>query len=216
MATFWLGAGAAATAILAVIGILQYLRSRSNLLVDVTQYRFELPVTARRALVELSELISPLEIDKPPVQIDDDLAGKVQAMINLFGARFARASDIEVFWHLTLTNRGHERAEGVELHVPWAVQIEVRRGGASQVVENDRVVIGDVRPGARLHVVAWGRRPFDEPSVIQSKGRAVVRRPETVGPPWVFVSEVWKFGKVPLTLLLLGLAYVVIRIVWPH
>src|SRR5438552_17463508 len=74
MTTFWLGAVAAAVVLLAVLGVLQYARSGSNLLVSVRQYEFELPATAQQAFARLAERISPWS-DEPLVGIDDDVAG---------------------------------------------------------------------------------------------------------------------------------------------
>src|SRR2546422_1436355 len=166
MTTFWLGAGAAAAVILAVLGVLQYARSGSNLVVSVRQYEFELPATAQQAFAQLAERISPWS-DEPLVGIDDEVAAGVEGILKVFGIRVGPR--VRTFWKISLTNRGREPAEAVELHVPEAVQIEVRRDSMGdgiaeeRVVLQDRVVIGEVRPGrseehtselqSRLHLV---------------------------------------------------------------
>src|SRR5207253_1397054 len=86
MTTFWLSAGAAAAVILAVLGVLQYARSGANLLVSVRRYEFELPATAQQAFARLAERISPWS-DEPLVGIDDDVAGRVEAVLKVFGIR---------------------------------------------------------------------------------------------------------------------------------
>src|SRR2546425_11452330 len=99
-------------------------------------------------------------------------------------------------------------AEAVELHVPEAVQIEVRRASMGdgiaeeRVVLQDRVVIGEVRPGESVKVLAWGPRVSDEPSVTQRKGRAVVRVLKMVRSRWV------RLAQVELALLVLIVLYV--------
>src|SRR5882672_9800951 len=166
MSTFWLGAGAAATVILAVIAVLQFARSRSHLLVEVRQYRFEFPVTLRRALTDLETLTSPLRLlanGKDPEAVDDEaLAACLKSLVPFSSRSLHDLGRIDAFCTLKLTNRGHERVEGVELHVPDAVQIEVRRADARQLAEKDRAVVGELRPGETVDVVAWGRRAFEE------------------------------------------------------
>ncbi len=204
MATFWVGAGAAATVILAAIGILQFVRSRSNLRVVVTKYPFELPVTAQRAVSELSELLEPWDIEKPPVRVAEEIQRRIQTLDKLFGVRSMR--DVTTCWRLTLTNHGHERADGIELYVPGGVQIAVERAGARDVFEKDRAAVGDVRPGETVNVVAWARHEFAEtPSVILSKGRAVVRMRESVDARWVTLWDVLR----PLVAILLVAAVIV-------
>src|SRR5437867_4236880 len=137
MTTFWLGAGAAAAVILAVLGVLQYARSGSNLVVSVRQYEFELPAPAQQAFAQLAERISP--------------------------------------WSDALL-----------------------------------VVIGEVRPGESVKVLAWGPRVSEEPSVTQRKGRAVVRVLKMVRSRWV------RLAQVELVLLVFIVLYVVIRLMWLH
>src|SRR5256885_7761863 len=86
MTTFWLGAGAAAAVILAVLGVLQYARSGSNLVVSVRQYEFELPATAQQSFAQLAERISPWS-DEPLVGIDGEVAGGVEGILKVFGIR---------------------------------------------------------------------------------------------------------------------------------
>lgn len=214
MTPFWLGAGTAAAVILAVFGVLQYARSGSNLLVSVRQYEFELPATAQQAFAKLAERISPWS-DEPLVGIDDEVAADVEAVLRVFGIRVGPR--LRTFWKITLTNRGREPAEAVELHVPEAVQIEVRRGNVGEgvveerVVLQDRVAIGAVRPGESLKVLAWGPRVSEEPSVTQRKGRAAVRVLKMVRSRWV------RLAQVQLALLVFILLYVVSRwLTWLH
>ena len=213
MTTFWLGAGAAAAAILAVLGVLQYARSGSNLVVSVRQHEFELPATAQQAFAQLAERISPWS-DEPLVGIDDAVAGGVEAILKVFGIRVGPR--LRTFWKITLTNRGREPAEAVELHVPEAAQVEVRRDSMGdgvaeeRVVLRDRVVIGEVRPGESVRVLAWGPRVSEEPSVSQRKGRAVVRVLKMVRSRWV------RLALVQLALLVFIVLYVAIRLTWLH
>lgn len=213
MTTLWLGAGAAAAVVLAVLGVLQYARSGSNLLVSVRQYEFELPATAQQAFAKLAERISPWS-DEPLVGIDDDVAGGVEAVLKVFGIRVGPR--LGIFWKIMLRNRGRAPAEAVELHVPEAVQIEVRRASMGDgiaeewVVLRDRAVIGKVRPGESVRVLAWGPRVSEEPSVTQSQGRAAVRVLKMVRSRWV------RLAQVQLALLVVILLYVVIRLTWLH
>jgi len=213
MTTFWLGAGAAAAVILAVLGVLQYARSGSSLVVSVRQYEFELPATAQQSFAQLAERISPWS-DEPLVGIDGEVAGGVEGILKVFGIRVGPR--LRTFWKISLTNRGREPAEAVELHVPEAVQIEVRRvsmgdGIAEErVVLQDRVVIGEVRPGESVKVLAWGPRVSEEPSVTQRKGKAVVRVLKMVRSRWV------RLAQVELALLVFIVLYVVIRLMWLH
>lgn len=213
MTTFWLGAGAAAAVILAVIGVLQYARSGSNLLVSVRQYEFEVPATAQQAFAKLADRISPWS-DEPLVGIDDEVAAGVEAILRVFGIRVGPR--LRTFWKITLTNRGREPAEAVELHVPEAVEIEVRRGtmgdgvAEERVILQDRVAIGEVRPGESLRVLAWGPRVSEEPSVTQRKGRGAVRVLKMVRSTWV------RLAKLQLALLAFILLYVVSRLTWLH
>jgi hypothetical protein len=213
MTTFWLGAGAVAAVILAVLGVLAYARSGSNLLVWVRQYEFELPATAHQAFARLAERISPWS-DEPLVGIDDEVAGGVEAILKVFGIRVGPR--LKTLWKITLTNRGRKPAEAVELHVPEAVQIEVRRGSKEGgvaddlVVLQDRVAIGDVPPGESLRVLAWGPRVYEDPSVTQRKGRAAVRVFRMVNSKWVWLAQV------QLVLLVLLLLYVLSRLIWLH
>src|SRR5437763_14866996 len=103
MTTLWLGAGAAAAVVLAVLGVLQYARSGSNLLVWVRQYEFELPATAQQAFAKLAERISPWR-DEPLVGIDHEVAGRVAAVRKGFGIRGGPRRG--PFWKLILSNRG--------------------------------------------------------------------------------------------------------------
>src|SRR2546427_816265 len=119
MSTFWLGAGAAAALILAILGVLQYARSGCNLLVSVRQYEFELPATAQQAFAKLAERISPWS-DEPLVGIDDEVAGGVEAILKVFGIRVGPR--LRTFWKITLTNRG-----------PGAQDGEVEMGAVSPV-----------------------------------------------------------------------------------
>ena len=213
MTTFWLSAGAAAAVILAVLGVLQYARSRANLLVSVRQYEFELPATAQQAFATLAERISPWS-DEPLVGIDDDVARGVEAVLKVFGIRVGPR--LGIFWKIMLRNRGRVPAEAVELHVPEAVQIEVRRASMGDgiaeewVVLRDRAVIGKVRPRESVRVLAWGSRVSEEPSVTQSKGRAAVRVLKMVRSRWV------RLAQVQLALLVVILLYVVIRLTGLH
>ena len=213
MTTFWLSAGAAAAVILAVLGALQYARSGSNLLVSVRQYEFELPATAQQAFATLAERISPWS-DEPLVGIDDDVARGVEAVLKVFGIRVGPR--LGIFWKIMLRNRGRAAAEAVELHVPEAVQIEVRRASMGDgiaeewVVLRDRAVIGKVRPGESVRVLAWGPRVSEEPSVTQSRGRAAVRVLKMVRSRWV------RLAQVQLALLVVLLLYVAIRLMWLH
>ena len=213
MTTFWLGAGAAATVILAVLGVLQYARSGSNLLVSVRQYEFELPATAQQAFAKLAERISPWS-DEPLVGIDDEVAGGVEAVLKVFGIRVGPR--LRIFWKIMLRNRGREPAQAVELHVPEAVQIEVRRASLGDgiaeewVVLRDRVVIGEVRPSESVRVLAWGPRVSEEPSVTQRKGRAAVRVLKMVRSRWV------RLAQIQLALLAFIVLYVVLRLTWLH
>jgi len=115
-----------------------------------------------------------------------------------------------------LRNRGRAPAEAVELHVPEAVQIEVRRASMGDgiaeewVVLRDRAVIGKVRPGESVRVLAWGPRVSEEPSVTQSRGRAAVRVLKMVRSRWV------RLAQVQLALLVVILLFVVIRLTWLH
>src|SRR3989475_9346022 len=175
MTTFWLGAGAAAAVILAVLGVLQYARSGSNLVVSVRQYEFELPATAQQAFAQLAERISPWS-DEPLVGIDDEVTGGVEGILKVFGIRVGPR--LRTFWKISLTNRGREPAEAVELRVPEAVQIEVRRDSMGDGIAEGRGVlqgrggIGEVRPGGSVKGLAWGPRVSEEPSVTQRQGRA--------------------------------------------
>jgi len=213
MTTFWLGAGAAAAVILAVLGVLQYARSGSNLLVSVRQYEFELPATAQQAFAKLAERISPWS-DEPLAGIDDEVAGGVEAVLKVFGIRVGPR--LRIFWKIMLRNRGREPAQAVELQVPEAVQIEVRRGSMGDgvaeewVVLRDRAVIGEVRPGESVRVLAWGPRVSEEPSVTQRKGRASVRVLKMVRSRWV------RLAQIELALLVLIVLYVVLRLTWLH
>ena len=213
MTTFWLGAGAAAAVILAVLGVIQYARSGSNLVVSVRQYEFDLPATAQQSFAQLAERISPWS-DEPLVGIDDAVAGGVEAILKVFGIRVGPR--LRTFWKITLTNRGREPAEAVELHVPEAVQVEVRRDSMGdgvaeeRVVLRDRVVIGEMRPGESVRVLAWGPRVSEEPSVSQRKGRAVVRVLKMVRSRWV------RLALVQLALLVFIVLYVAIRLTWLH
>ena len=213
MTTFWLGAGAAAAVILAVLGVIQYARSGSNLVVSVRQYEFDLPATAQQSFAQLAERISPWS-DEPLVGIDGEVAGGVEGILKVFGIRVGPR--LRTFWKISLTNRGREPAEAVELHVPEAVEIEVRRDSMGdgiaeeRVVLQDRVVIGEVRPGESVKVLAWGPRVSDEPSVTQRKGRAVVRVLKMVRSRWV------RLAQVELALLVFIVLYVVIRLTWLH
>ena len=103
MTTFWLSAGVAAAVILAVLGVFQYARSGSNLLVSVRQYEFELPATAQQAFATLAERISPWS-DEPLVGIDDDVARGVEAVLKVFGIRVGPR--LGIFWKIMLRNRG--------------------------------------------------------------------------------------------------------------
>src|SRR5256712_7750761 len=105
MSTFWLGAGAPAALILAILGVLQYARCGCNLLVSVRQYEFELPATAQQAFAKLAERISPWS-DEPLVGIDDEVAGGVEAILKVFGIRVGPR--LRTYWKITLTNRGQE------------------------------------------------------------------------------------------------------------
>src|SRR5438128_12555337 len=118
MTTFWLGAGAAAALILAVLGVLQYARSGSNLWVSVRQYEFELPATAQQAFAKLAERISPWS-DERLVGSGDDVAGGVEALLKVVGIRVGPR--LRTFWKITLTNRGQAPAEAVELQAPEPV-----------------------------------------------------------------------------------------------
>src|SRR5438477_12182257 len=97
MTTFWLSAGAAAAVILAVLGVLQYARSRANLLVSVRQYEFELPATAQQAFATLSERIS-LWSDEPLVGMDYDVSRGVEAVLKVVGIRVGPRRG--VFWKI--------------------------------------------------------------------------------------------------------------------
>src|SRR5207245_10170596 len=181
MTTFWLSAGAAAAVILAVLGVLQYARSGANLLVSVRQYEFELPATAQQAFAKLAERSAAWR-DEPLVGIDDEVAGGVEAVLKVFGIRVGPR--LRIFWKIMLRNRGREPAQAVELHVPEAVQIEVRRGSMGDgvpeesVVLRDRVVRGEVRPSESVRVLAWGPRVSEEPSATHRRGRAAGRLPQ--------------------------------------
>jgi len=210
---FWVGAGAAATIILAAIAVVQFLRSRSNLLVEIKPYPWALPVTAQRNLKGMSELIGPGGVLAP--QVDDKVVEKLDAVVDLFGARFG-SHEIDTFWQIRIVDRGHERAEGVELHLPGAVQIQAKRGETANIGDGDRIVIGDVRPGEAIDVVAWGRQVFfAKPSIMQSKGRATIRTHGVVGPIWVFGSDFWKYTRWPLMIfaITLGVVTLVIRLI---
>src|SRR2546430_12531537 len=80
-----------------------------------------------------------------------EVAGGVEGILKVFGIRVGPR--LRTFWKISLTNRGREPAEAVELHVPEAVEIEVRRDSMGdgiaeeRVALQDRVVIGEVRPG---------------------------------------------------------------------
>src|SRR3989449_2599735 len=78
------------------------------------------------------------------------------------------------------------------------------------VVLRDRAVIGKVRPGESVRVLAWGPRVSEEPSVTQSRGRAAVRVLKMVRSRWV------RLAQVQLALLVVILLYVVIRLTWLH
>jgi hypothetical protein len=139
---------------------------------EATEHRFQLPVTARRALIELADMVfeteEPIGTDKVPERI--------RLLVELFGGFVGQADNIESFWTIKITNGGQDKAEGVELYVPSAIQIDVRRSGVSQVVEGNRASIGEVRPSEKVDVLAWGHHPImEEPSIIQSRGRATVR-----------------------------------------
>jgi len=81
---------------------------------------------------------------------------------------------------------------------------------AEWVVLRDRAVIGKVRPGESVRVLAWGPRVSEEPSVTQSKGRAAVRVLKMVRSRWV------RLAQVQLALLVAILLYVVIRLTSLH
>ena len=209
MTPFWLGAGAAAAVILAVLGVLQYARAGSYLWVSVRQHEFELPATAQQALAKLAEHISPWS-DEPLVGSDTDVAGSVEAILKVFGIRVGPR--LRTFWKITLTNRGRKPAAAVELHVPEAVQIEVRRArvgngvAEERVVRQDRVAVGDVRPGESVKIFAWGPRVSEAPSLTQSQGRAAIRVFKMVRSRWV------RLAHVQLILLLFFLLYMVVRL----
>src|SRR2546428_10341480 len=135
MSTFWLGAGAPAALIVAILGVLQYARSGSKLLVSVRQYEFELPATAQQAFAKLAERISPWS-DEPLVGIDDEVAGGVEAILKVFGIRVGPR--LRTFWKISLTNSGQEPAEAVALQEPEAGQIEVRGGRLGDGVAVER------------------------------------------------------------------------------
>src|SRR2546426_1055600 len=138
MTTFWLGAGAAAAVILAVLGVIQYARSGSNLVVSVRQYEFDLPATAQQSFAQLAERISPWS-DQPLVGIDGEVAGGEEGILKVFGIRVGPR--LRTFWKISLTNRGREPAEAVELHVPEAAEIEVRRDSMGDGIAEERVVL---------------------------------------------------------------------------
>src|SRR2546430_16427890 len=89
MSTFWLGAGAAAALILAVLGVLQYARSGSNLVVSVRQYEFGLPATAQQSFAQLAGRISPWS-DEPLVGIDGEVEGGGEGIVKGLGTRVRR------------------------------------------------------------------------------------------------------------------------------
>src|SRR5207244_9897268 len=115
--------------------------------------------------------ISPWS-DEPLVGMDDDVGRGVEAVLKGFGIRVGPR--LGIFWKIMLRNRGRASAEAVELHVPEAVQIEVRRASLGDgiaeewVVLRDRAVIGKVRPGESVRVLAWDPRVSDERSVHPS------------------------------------------------
>src|SRR5206468_12580044 len=58
------------------------------------------------------------------------------------------------------------------------------------VVLRDRAVIGKMRPGESVRVLAWGPRVSEAPSVTQSQGRAAVRVLKMVRSRWVRLAQV--------------------------
>src|SRR5207244_11716355 len=157
---------------------------------------------------QLAERISPWS-DEPLVGIDGEVAGGVEGILKVFGIRVGPRRRTLV--KISVTNRGREPAEAVELHVPEAVEIEVRRDSMGdgiaeeRVVLQDRVVIGEVRPGESVKVLAWGPRVSEEPSVTQRQARAVVRVLKMMSWRWVRVAQV------ELALLAFILPYCVLR-----
>src|SRR5207253_7804803 len=151
-----------------------YARSGANLLVSVRRYEFELPATAQQAFARLAERISPWS-DEPLVGIDDDVAGRVEAVLKVFGIRVGPR--LGIFWKIMLRNRGRARAEAVELHVPEAVQIEVRRASIGDGIAKEwvglrgRAVLGEGGPGDSRGVVAGGTR-------ARQRGSGTVPRPQ--------------------------------------
>src|SRR5438034_4305914 len=105
-----LEAGAADCCVLAVLGVLQYARSGSTLLVSVRQYEFELPATAQQAFARLAERISPWS-DEPLVGIDDDVAGGVEAVLKVFGIRVGPR--LGIFWKIM---RSEEHTSELQSH----------------------------------------------------------------------------------------------------
>src|SRR2546422_7893214 len=85
--------------ILAVLGVIQYARSGSNLVVSVRQYEFELPATAQQSFAQLAERISPWS-DEPLVGIDGEVAGRVERILKVFGiplgARLINLSNVSL------------------------------------------------------------------------------------------------------------------------
>src|SRR2546426_3564543 len=66
------------------------------------------------------------------VGIDGEVAGGVEGILKVFGIRVGPR--LRTFWKISLTNRGREPAEAVELHVPEADRKSTRLNSSHLVI----------------------------------------------------------------------------------
>jgi hypothetical protein len=203
-AGFWGGVAAMAGVASVALALWVIVRSRAMIVVEIRRHPFHLPpgvASASEVLADTEVTLSGLESADPlPPAQEARVRGLLRHLVEtLDSTHLLGYRQPESYVTITLTNRGHEQVNDVEVRLPSAI-VTVIEGGQDKISDPTRIAIPTLRPGDTITIASWGRSWYSHnaPTVVASRGRPRVRE-YSLAPSWLaeqhafFSSEIGKW-----------------------
>jgi len=131
---------------------------------------------------------------------------------------FVRSQVGNTNWLFHVTNRGHERAEKLELQVPYAIEsLLIHSDGSEEIIAGGIIRIPELRPGDSVRVLSWVDRSVN-PKLLQASGKATMRFQELVDARLARVyriyRQMWRDSPTLLTLMVVSFLLSIAVLVW--
>lgn len=180
--TFWAGAGAAATGLLAIIALLQLLiqwrKSRVSLLATIDRREADLP----QHLIKISDYLHWHDLS----HLYEDQSNRDETWRKLLdSARECRRDTIsspQYVIDISVHNRGAKEIRNIEIQIAEAIFSERAQELHSTCVSLP-IQVPCLRPGEQHRFKTWTKSPFAAVNILQGSGKPTVRELSTIYHP---------------------------------